>query len=318
MRPKTEGKSSFSRIHHVGVVVKDIDNAISFYESMGMGPFNSHFTVPGVPTEHTVYGKPIDFKVKAAVADLGTTEFELIQPVEQALVQEDFLRKHGEGINHIGFRVQDVDRETAELAKKGFTAVQTRRRSSGIVTAYINTDKVGGVMFELFQPPTGYQDKEKPKVSSTLKKTSPFSKLDHIGAIVKDMNQAMEYYQSLGIGPFGPPPTVGSINKMMFGKPVEPGTFKIEEKMTQMGPMQFQLLQPVLGASLWMEFLETRGEGINHLSFLVGDIEREQRKMEEKGFKALYSSRFPGGGGVVNFDTRKVGGTVIEFVQWSP
>ena len=84
---------------------------------------------------------------------------------------------------------------------------------------------------------------------------SPFSKVDHVGAIVRDMDRAVEYYQSLGIGPFGPPPTVGSINKKLHGRPVEPGSLKLGEKMAQMGPIQFQLLHPVEGESFWKEFL---------------------------------------------------------------
>jgi len=141
---------------------------------------------------------------------------------------------------------------------------------------------------------------------------------DHVGTVVGDMDKAIEYYQSLGIGPFGPPPTVGSINRMMYGKPIEPGSIKIGEKMAPMGQIQFQLLHPTEGESLWSEFLETRGEGINHISFQVDDIEKAQAEMEGKGFKVIYSSRFPKGGGVANFDTREVGGVIIEFVQWSP
>jgi len=146
-------ESSVQKLHHIGVVVRDIDQAIKYYESLGIGPFK-FMSIPGEVTEQTVYGKPTDFVLKGAVAKMGTVEIELIQPVENAPIQVDFLESRGEGINHVGFKVDDVDKVRAEMVNKGFNAIQDRRRTSGIVTAYFDTDRVGGVIFEFWQPPT--------------------------------------------------------------------------------------------------------------------------------------------------------------------
>ena len=146
-------KSAFTKIHHIGVVVRDLDKAIKYYESLGIGPFES-MKLPGEITEQTVYGKSTEFELKSAVTKIGSVELELIQPIKGAAVQEDFLKSKGEGINHIGFKVEDFEKEKAKLVKKGFNAILYRNRSSGIKTAYFDTDKVGGVMMEVFQPPT--------------------------------------------------------------------------------------------------------------------------------------------------------------------
>ena len=153
MKQSSARGKPFSRIHHVGVVVRDIDKAIEYYESLGIGPFKS-MTLPGEITEQKLYGKPDKFILKGAVADIGEIEIELIQPVENAPVQEKFLQSRGEGINHLGFKVENVDEEEAELLKKDFNNIQGRRRSSGVVTGYYDTDRVGGVIVELWQPPT--------------------------------------------------------------------------------------------------------------------------------------------------------------------
>ena len=63
------------------------------------------------------------------------------------------MESRGEGINHLGFKVDEVVEVEADLVQKGFSAIQHRRRTSGIVTAYFDTDRVGGVIFEFWQPP---------------------------------------------------------------------------------------------------------------------------------------------------------------------
>ncbi len=146
-------QSLFSKIHHFGVVVKDMDKAVEYFQSLGIGPFKS-LSIPGEVTETTVYGKTMNFKLKAVVAKMGSIEMELIQPVEDAPIQEEFLKNRGEGINHLCFKVADYDREAAKLIEKGFNVIQGRKRTSGIKTGYFDTHRVGGVITELWQPPT--------------------------------------------------------------------------------------------------------------------------------------------------------------------
>ncbi|MDD4877111.1 MAG: VOC family protein [Dehalococcoidales bacterium] len=146
-------KSTFANLHHIGVVVSDLDKAIQYYEELGIGPFKS-MKLPGTITEQTMLGKNMDYQIRSASVRLGPIEIELIQPVENALLQEEFLAKHGEGINHIAFKVENFDKERAKLEKKGLKIVMYRNRSSGIKAAYFDATEVGGVIFEVFQPQT--------------------------------------------------------------------------------------------------------------------------------------------------------------------
>ncbi len=148
---------------------------------------------------------------------------------------------------------------------------------------------------------------------------SPFSKLHHIGVIVRDMDKAIEYFESLGMGPFEVVSRrVKIIERKVRGKLIPLNSLVTKEYSGQMGSIQLQLLQPIAGDYYWKEFLETRGEGIQHLGFAVDDIDRETTKMEEKGFEVLYRSRYEGGGGATYFDTGKIGGILVELVQWPP
>lgn len=138
----------------------------------------------------------------------------------------------------------------------------------------------------------------------------PFSKVDHVGIVVRDMDKAIEYYQSLGIGPFKSLNLIVSERKIR-GRTV--GNVSNKIRLCQIGSIQLELLQPVEGESIQKEFLETRGEGVDHLGFFVNDIDREVAKLVKAGFKVITSVDFLNGGGVVYLDTGKVGGVLFEL-----
>ena len=141
----------------------------------------------------------------------------------------------------------------------------------------------------------------------------PFSKVDQVGVVVRDMDKAVEYYQALGIGPFEPL-NVTSIDRKVYGKPAP--DVKLKVRMAQMGQIQIELIQSMEGESFQKGFLESKGEGINHLGFFVDDIDKEEAKLVEKGLKVVSSGRFVGGGGFAYFDSDKVGGVIFELIQW--
>jgi len=119
----------------------------------------------------------------------------------------------------------------------------------------------------------------------------PFTKVDHIGVIVRDMDKAIEHYQSLGIGPFESP-ELDIAAREMWGKSVTPVSMKNKVSLATMDSVQYESIEPVFGDSLFSKFLETKGEGIHHLGFFVTDIEKEIANLEEKGFKIIWRMRF--------------------------
>ena len=141
------------------------------------------------------------------------------------------------------------------------------------------------------------------------------SRFHHMGVLVKDLDKAVEYYEGLGIGPFEPSKIV-HIDRKMYGKPAT--GVKNVGTGTKLGPIGFELVQPVSGESIQKEYLESHGEGINHLAFVVDDIEEATSIMVEAGFKVISSSKNEGGGGMAYFDTDKVGGVQIELEEIPP
>lgn len=152
-------------------------------------------------------------------------------------------------------------------------------------------------------------------------KNSPFTKVHHIGIVVKDLDQAIAHYRSLGIGTLGPPLVYPEEPVISEGtNEARPGTAQIMSKTLELDGIKLELIQPIGNSSSGMasKFLQDRGEGINHMGFLVGDIDNETDKLVEKGFRVIMAIRYQRGGGCSYFDTGKIGGVLFELVQPPP
>ena len=146
---------------------------------------------------------------------------------------------------------------------------------------------------------------------------SPLWKFDHVGVVVRDMDNATAFYQSLGIGPFEPSAIVGrERERTLRGKLAD--DIKIKEQSAQIGQVRLQLIQPVAGESLHKKFLEDKGEGVNHVAFIVDDLDKEVAKLAEKGLKVISSVTYVKGGGEVYLDTAEVAGFYIQLTQPPP
>ena len=150
MAEQQKSRVKLPPVHQVCIVVKDMDRAIEYYAStFGIGPFRTmDVDMEGV----LLRGKPINTKIKVAFAKSGPLQVELIQPVEGKNIYTEFLDSKGEGLHHLGFQVDDLEAMLVELAKEGIQPVFYQRLPHlGIAFAYLNSDKVGGVTFELIE-----------------------------------------------------------------------------------------------------------------------------------------------------------------------
>ena len=129
-------------------------------------------------------------------------------------------------------------------------------------------------------------------------------KLNHLGFVVKDMDQVTGYYGKVGIG------TVGPIQWIRT-----PDGGRVKSCFVKIGSLEIEFLQPVEGEGPSSQFLKKRGEGINHLAFTVEDIDREVEDLKNRGVRLMFRSDFPEYGKVAYFDTGELGGVVMELVK---
>ena len=148
------------------------------------------------------------------------------------------------------------------------------------------------------------------------KEIKPFSNLHHISIVVKNMDKAVEFYTSIGIGPFTDYPPMREYVKLKV--PDQEGFYDLKIKFTQCGPIQLQLIQPGEGESLYKDFMKEKGEGVYHIGFVVDDIEGADAEVESLGLEALSTGRRKDGSGFSYLDTAQKAGVTLLIRQSPP
>ena len=131
------------RIHHVGVVVKRLDEAYKFYRDVLGLPLLVERAIP-------------DQGVRAALLAAGDTEIELLEPLSPTGGVGRFLELRGEGLHHLCFETPDVSKSLASLKEKKAELIdQTPRAGLAGQIAFLHPRACAGVLVELATPPPG-------------------------------------------------------------------------------------------------------------------------------------------------------------------
>jgi len=142
------------KFHHMAIVVRDIDRGVEYFQSLGVATFQPEFiTDSSTFTDYKVYGKTpttID-KTRGRFVQIGSLQFELLQPVEGGRIYVEFLKSRGEGVHHVAYTVGDLNMETAKLAEKGIPVISKVTLQNGDCFAYFDTCKIGNIVLELMQ-----------------------------------------------------------------------------------------------------------------------------------------------------------------------
>lgn len=140
---------------------------------------------------------------------------------------------------------------------------------------------------------------------------STFNNVIQIGMVVRDVEKTMERLTALGIGPFQEMVLSPEREEWFRGQRMY-ADFRIFGAM--MGNLQLELIQPVSGDSPHQEFLDTVGEGIQHIGCTVPDVQAAVDKLTEKNADVLMRAKFPNGGGVAYMDMG-AGNLLVELIQ---
>jgi methylmalonyl-CoA/ethylmalonyl-CoA epimerase len=140
-----------------------------------------------------------------------------------------------------------------------------------------------------------------------------FTRLVHIGVVIRDMNKTVKRLAALGIGPFKPRILPPDAQERYRGRPFIPSQ-RVAIQIAQIGEMELELIQPIDGESPHQEFLDQKGEGIQHLGFMVDNLEENVKRLTDEGSDILLTSQFKGSGGVAYLDLN-VAGLIVELVQ---
>jgi hypothetical protein len=146
----TEGKE----IKQLGIVVEDVEEtAKNYWELFGVGPWMLIDFKPPHLANVTLHGialqDNIEVHVKAAIAQFGDIQIELLQPIRGPSTYMEFLKTRGQGIHHVSFdRIEDHDEMVSGLNSAGIEIESSGLLGGTITFTYMATQKDLGTIFE--------------------------------------------------------------------------------------------------------------------------------------------------------------------------
>ena len=142
-------KLSSNVITQVAIVVRDIEKTARHYaELFGMEMPPIILTDPQEKAHTWYQGQPTPARAKLAFFRMGSLSLELIEPIGSPSTWQEFLDTHGEGIHHIAFQIEDMDKAVQFLEGRGMRVVQ-RGDFTGGCYAYVDATSQLGTMIEL-------------------------------------------------------------------------------------------------------------------------------------------------------------------------
>lgn len=126
------------KIDHLGIAVSSIDEKQNFWtDALGL-------TLEGIETVQ-------EQKVTTAFLPVGESEVELLESTSEDGPIAKYIAKKGEGIQHVAFRVENIDEALAELKQKGIALIDQEPRigAGGARIAFLHPKATSGVLVEL-------------------------------------------------------------------------------------------------------------------------------------------------------------------------
>lgn len=144
------------KLHHVCIVVHDIDKTQAYYESIGIGPWEAYPPLAEYE-ELDVPNRDGFLAMQYRICNLPNIQLQLCQPGMDPTPQRLHLETRGEGVFHLGFEVPDADTAEKDLHERGLTPLMRGRRSNRTGFTYYDTADRAGVV--LLTRATGHPGK---------------------------------------------------------------------------------------------------------------------------------------------------------------
>ena len=125
-------------LDHIGIAVKSLESVINtLQESFGLSPnFNEEI---------------VDQKVRVAGFKIGSSVIEYLEPTSIDSPVSKFLEKRGNGVHHLAFQVEDLEKSLKSLKKKGYRLIdeQPKIGAEGKKIAFLHPASFDGILIEL-------------------------------------------------------------------------------------------------------------------------------------------------------------------------
>jgi methylmalonyl-CoA/ethylmalonyl-CoA epimerase len=128
----------FKKVAHIAIAVKDLKETSQRFRDL--------FGVKESGTESVS-----SERVNTLMFEIGETKVELVQSTDQSSAIARFIEKRGEGVHHVCFLVDDLEKELARLKGRGFEVLEgyPRAGADGCRVAFLHPKTTNGVLVEL-------------------------------------------------------------------------------------------------------------------------------------------------------------------------
>lgn len=126
------------KVDHIGIAVSNLDEAVKLYKDvLGM-------ELHGIEVVE-------EQKVKVAFLPVGDTEVELLESTSPEGPIAKFIEAKGQGIQHLAFRVDNIEAALEEMKAKGMRLIDEKPRygAGGARIAFLHPKSTNGVLIEL-------------------------------------------------------------------------------------------------------------------------------------------------------------------------
>lgn len=130
----------FEKIEHIGIAVRNLDQAESLYKTL-LG--TASYKRETVASEHVI----------TSFFSAGPNKIELLAATDEMSAIYKFIEKKGEGIHHIAFAVEDIYSEMQRLKNEGFTLLNEEPKcgADNKLVCFVHPKSANGVLIELCQ-----------------------------------------------------------------------------------------------------------------------------------------------------------------------
>lgn len=128
------------KIDHIGIAVNSIEDSLKFYENvLGLKSAGAEVVA--------------EQKVRVAFLPTGDSEVELLEATAEDSPIAKYIAKNGEGVQHIAYRVENIEAAIAEMKAQGMRMIDETPRygAGGAKIAFCHPKSTGGVLVELCQ-----------------------------------------------------------------------------------------------------------------------------------------------------------------------
>jgi methylmalonyl-CoA/ethylmalonyl-CoA epimerase len=247
-----------SKIHHVGIVVRNLEEAYGFYrDTLGLR-----------------LGKMATIEeqgVKAALLPVGESEIELLEPITADSGVAKFLERKGGGLHHICFETDNIETELQGAKDKQIRLIdQTPRDGLAGIIAFLHPQACCSVLVEYAQP-VDYTEHSS-LLSQGRSRGFTAKRLDHVVIAVNDLEAAVATYQN----------NFGLEREEAKDVPA----LGLRNTFLPIGDAKIEMVTPLGDKGPIGQFIEKKGEGMYLLSLDVDYLDGAIKAFAEKGIKA--------------------------------